>query len=248
MVEQQTCQTCGNEQLLRFQKYCRKCASDNPYYDPSNLLLSSYNNSNNQPRIKQSEPTKYAIHLARALHSEGIKIQLEPEIWYTSCNFYTPDILVNKELIIEVDGPYHDEPQIRKNDRIRQRALENSGYLVYRFKNEEIINSLDYVVDKIKSIPTEFDHNSDKKAAPKLIEIDVPEAQRMSNVPENLIRAYSTALNSRLVDKMEKWNINYFKEFLSQYNPTPIGNRCAMEKTLHAFGAKLTFKKRDNRF
>jgi very-short-patch-repair endonuclease len=230
LAKQLTCQTCGNEQLLCFQKYCRKCASNNPYYDSSNLI--SYDNNNNQSRIKRSEPTKYAIRLARALNSEGIKIQLEPEIWYTSCNFYTPDILVNKDLVIEVDGPYHEEPQIRKNDRIRQRALESSGYLVYRFKNEEIINSLDYVVDKIKSILNEFDHNSDKKATPKLIEIDVPEVQRMSNVPENFIKAYSITLNSTLVGKMERWNASYFKEFLSQYNPTPIDNRCAMERIL----------------
>ena len=230
MAKQLTCQTCGNEQLLCFQKYCRKCASNNPYYDSSNLI--SYDNNNNQSRIKRSEPTKYAIRLARALNSEGIKIQLEPEIWYTSCNFYTPDILVNKDLVIEVDGPYHEEPQIRKNDRIRQRALESSGYLVYRFKNEEIINSLDYVVDKIKSILNEFDHNSDKKATPKLIEIDVPEVQRMSNVPENFIKAYSITLNSTLVGKMERWNASYFKEFLSQYNSTPIDNRCAMERIL----------------
>jgi very-short-patch-repair endonuclease len=230
LAKQLTCQTCGNEQLLCFQKYCRKCASNNPYYDSSNLI--SYDNNNNQSRIKRSEPTKYAIRLARALNSEGIKIQLEAEIWYTSCNFYTPDILVNKDLVIEVDGPYHEEPQIRKNDRIRQRALESSGYLVYRFKNEEIINSLDYVVDKIRSILNEFDHNSYKKATPKLIEIDVPEVQRMSNVPENFIKACSITLNSTLVGKMERWNASYFREFLSQYNPTPIDNRCAMERIL----------------
>ena len=69
MAEQQTYQICGNEQLLCFQKYCQKCASNNPYYDPSNLPI-SYNN-NNQSRIKQSEPTKYAVQLARALHSKG---------------------------------------------------------------------------------------------------------------------------------------------------------------------------------
>ena len=231
MAEQLTCQTCGNRQLLHLEKHCRKCASYNPYYDSSNLPI-SYNNSDNQSRIKQSEPTKYAVQLARALHSEDIKIQLEPEIWYTSCNFYTPDVLVNKDLIVEVEGPYHEEPQIKKNDRIRQRALENSGYLVYRFKNEEIVNSLGYVVDKIKSVLNGFDHNSEKKTGPRLIEIDVPETQRMSNVSENLIKAYSIALNSTLAGKIEKWNISYFKEFLSQYNPTPIGNRCAMERIL----------------
>jgi very-short-patch-repair endonuclease len=230
LSDQQICQTCGNEHLLRSQKYCRKRASDNPYYDPSNLI--SYNDSQNQPRIKRSEPTKYAVQLARALHSEGIKIQLEPEIWYTSCNFYTPDILVNKGLIVEVDGPYHEEPQIKKNDRIRQRALENSGYLVCRFKNEEIVNSLDYVLDKIKPDLNEFEHNSDKKNAPQLIEMEIPETQMMSNVSDNLIKAYSIALNSTLVGKMEKWSTSYFKEFLSHYSPTPIGNRCAMERIL----------------
>ena len=242
MSDQQICQICRNEQLLRSEKYCRKCASDNPYYDPSNLI--SHNNGQDQPRIKRSEPTKYAVQLARALHSNDIKIQLEPKIWYTSCNFYTPDILVNKDLIVEVDGPYHDVPQIKKNDRIRQRALENSGYIVYRFKNEEIVNSLDYVVDKIKSVPSEFDHNSDKKTAPKLIEMEIPETERMSNVPEYLIKAYSIALSSTLVDKIEKWNPSYFKEFLSQYNPTPVGNRCAMERILFILlGLNLRLKK-----
>ena len=242
MSDQQVCQTCGNEQLFHSQRYCRKCASDNPYYDPLNLI--SYNNDQNQPKIKRSEPTKYAVQLARALHSKGIKIQLEPEIWYTSCNFYTPDILVNEDLIVEVDGPYHEEPQIKKNDRIRQRALENSGYPVYRFKNEEIVNSLDYVVDKIKSVLNEVEHNSDNKTAPKLIEMEIPETQRMSNVPEYLIKAYSIALNSTLVGKMEKWSTSYFKEFLSQYDPTPVGNRCAMERILFILlGLNLHLKK-----
>ena len=242
MSDQQVCQTCGNEQLFHSQRYCRKCASDNPYYDPSNLI--SYNNDQNQPKIKRSEPTKYAVQLARALHSKGIKIQLEPEIWYTSCNFYTPDILVNEDLIVEVEGPYHEESQIKKNDRIRQRALENSGYPVYRFKNEEIVNSLDYVVDKIKSVLNEVEHNSDNKTAPQLIEMEIPETQRMSNVPEYLIKAYSIALNSTLVGKMEKWSTSYFKEFLSQYDPTPVGNRCAMERILFILlGLNLHLKK-----
>ena len=242
--EERMCQKCGNRQILSFEKYCRKCASENPYYDLSNLPISYTNNSNIQSRIKRSEPTKYAVQLARALHSEGIKIQLEPEIWYTSCSFYTPDILVNKDVIIEVDGPYHEEPQSKKNDRIRQRALENSGYLVYRFKNEEIVNSLSSVVDKIKSILIEFYHHSEKKTAPRLIEIDIPETQRMSNVSENLIKAYSVALNSTLVGKIEKWNISYFKEFLSQLTPAPLGNRCAMEKVLFILlGLNLRLKR-----
>ena len=59
-------------------------------------------------------------------------------------------------------------------------------------------------------------------------------------MPEYLIRVYSIALNSTLMDKMEKWNMNYFREFLSQYNPAL---RCAMEKTLHALRAEFMEKK-----
>ena len=77
--------------------------------------------------------------MAKALNSEGTKIQLESEIWYKSCNFYTPDVLVNKDLVIEVDGPYHEEPEIRKNDRIRKRELENFGYLEYRFGTKKLL-------------------------------------------------------------------------------------------------------------
>src|SRR5690349_13433274 len=79
-------------------------------------------------------------------YSLGIEIALEPEIWYTSCDFYTPDLVVNNKIIIEVDGPLHEGLKIKKNDRIRQRALENTGYVVYRFKNREIAESLGDVI------------------------------------------------------------------------------------------------------
>lgn len=137
------------------------------YYD------SSYDRQYNNSKIKRSEPTKYTIQLAKALNSTGIDITLEPEIWYTSCNFYTPDILLNSEfIIIEVDGSIHDEPQIQKNDRIRQRASENSGYRVYRFKNQEIINSLENVTAKVKSIILSQPGLSNSIVNPRIIEID----------------------------------------------------------------------------
>lgn len=229
MTEEQQQILCGecHNKILTYQKYCRKCASYNRYYDHS------YDNDDNS-KIKRSEPTKYTLQLAKALYSIGIDITLEPEIWYTSCNFYTPDILVNNEfIIIEVDGQIHDEPKIQKNDRIRQRALESSGYRVYRFKNQEIINSLQDVTAKINSIILHEPRLSDNGIVnPTIIEIDVPEHDRMSNISEDFIRAYATALNSTIITTIEKWNASYFKEFLSKYDPTPIDNRCAMEKII----------------
>ena len=221
----QICEVCHNK-VFSYQKYCRKCASHNKRYIPNQYH--SY--------TKRSEPTKYTLELGKALYSTGIEIELEPEIWYTSCSFYTPDILVNDDIIIEVDGQVHEDLQVQKNDRIRQRALENSGYSVYRFKNKEIVHSLSYVTAKIKSIinvskQKQMERNDRDIPRTKIIEIDVPEDKRLSNVSEGFIKAYAIALNSTLTS-INRWTGQYFEEFLSQYNPTPTANRCAMEKLI----------------
>jgi very-short-patch-repair endonuclease len=216
---QQICEKCENK-IFSYQKYCRKCASYNIYYDDSQF------NVDNKSKIKRSEPTRYAVQLAKELYSLGIQITLEPEIWYTSCDFYTPDLVVNNKIIIEVDGPLHEDLKIKKNDRIRQRALENTGYIVYRFKNREIAESLEDVLRKIKNVLSQS-----RGVSPKIFEIDVPEGNRLSNISGNFLKAYASALSSTLLT-IDRWNAIYFKEFLSRYDPSPIGNRCAMEKLI----------------
>jgi hypothetical protein len=213
------CEKCHSK-IFPYQKYCQKCASYNIYYDDSSINL------DNISRIKRSEPTRYAVQLAKALYSLGIEITLEPEIWYTSCNFYTPDLLVNKKVIIEIDGPLHEDLKIKKKDRIKQRALENTGYIVFRFKNQEIVASLGDIIIKIKYILSQS-----RGVNPKLFEINVPEGNRMSNISENFVKAYASALNSTLTT-IDRWNATYFKEFLSRYDPSPVGNRCAMERLI----------------
>ena len=54
-----------------------------------------------------------------------------------------------KKLIIEVDGEIHDSQ--KENDSLRQKFLEEIGYTVLRIKNEDIINDLKKVLEKIKS-------------------------------------------------------------------------------------------------
>ncbi len=60
-------------------------------------------------------------------------------------DFYCRD----KKLIIEVDGEIHDFQ--KENDSLRQEFLEELGYAVLRIKNEEIIDDLKKVLEKIKS-------------------------------------------------------------------------------------------------
>ena len=48
-------------------------------------------------------------------------------------------------LIIEVDGSIHQLEEIMKNDEIRQKALEESGFTVLRFTNEEVLTNIQWV-------------------------------------------------------------------------------------------------------
>ena len=59
-------------------------------------------------------------------------------------DFYCPEA----GLAIEVDGGVHDYQT--EHDRIRQSEIEASGVDVLRFRNEEIENSMDTVIDRIQ--------------------------------------------------------------------------------------------------
>ena len=65
---------------------------------------------------------------------------------------YIVDFICLKEnLIIEVDGGYHNEPTQQQEDKIRQNWLESMGYKVLRFANEDIFHSIESVVSIIKN-------------------------------------------------------------------------------------------------
>ena len=48
-------------------------------------------------------------------------------------------------LVIEVDGSIHELEEIRKNDEQRQKALEEAGFTVLRFTNNEVLTNIQWV-------------------------------------------------------------------------------------------------------
>ena len=60
-------------------------------------------------------------------------------------DFYCHEI----KLIIELDGIVHEER--KEYDENRDGFLEAGGYTILRFSNDEIINSIDNVLEKIKN-------------------------------------------------------------------------------------------------
>ena len=48
-------------------------------------------------------------------------------------------------LIIEVDGSIHQLEEVIKNDEVRQKALEDAGFTVLRYTNDEVLKDIQSV-------------------------------------------------------------------------------------------------------
>ena len=60
-------------------------------------------------------------------------------------------VSLEKALVIEVDGGYHSEPHQIEDDQERQRWLEQHGFRVIRFTNEEVVFNIKSTINLIRS-------------------------------------------------------------------------------------------------
>ena len=60
-------------------------------------------------------------------------------------------VCLQKSLVIEVDGKYHNEPEIKEYDELRTQLFQEYGFKVIRFSNEEVIGNIDHVLNTIKT-------------------------------------------------------------------------------------------------
>jgi len=57
-----------------------------------------------------------------------------------------------KRLVVEIDGSIHDVEEIKERDNGRQQFLEEEGYIVIRFTNDEVFKDILVVLDKIEEV------------------------------------------------------------------------------------------------
>ena len=75
--------------------------------------------------------------------------------------YITDFINLKHKLIIETDGKYHQEAEQVIKDAQRTQYLEQKGYTVIRFTNEEVFNHIEDVIKKIKETIMAIDsHNT----------------------------------------------------------------------------------------
>ena len=64
---------------------------------------------------------------------------------------YIVDFFFRKSmLIVEIDGGYHFTLEQQQKDAERQEWLEQKGYTVLRFSNEEVLGDSDSIIVRIK--------------------------------------------------------------------------------------------------
>jgi len=97
----------------------------------------------------RNQPTKAEALLWNVLSGkklDGYKFRRQHIIG----SYITDFICLKTNLIIEIDGLIHQLPENKESDIERTCWLEEEGYRVIRFTNEEVLSNLDFVLEKIK--------------------------------------------------------------------------------------------------
>lgn len=109
--------------------------------------MNHYYNKNLQPYANRlrKEMTKAEAclwkYVLRASKLKGYPFRRQRPVLQYIADFMCKPLM----LIIEVDGSIHELEEVLKNDKERQKALEEAGFTVLRFTNEEVLTNIQWV-------------------------------------------------------------------------------------------------------
>ena len=86
----------------------------------------------------------YAERLLRIFLAGKIDFEFQKIIYTDNKHFFIADFYIpSKNLIIELDGGYHETLEQKQKDAWRTGMLNSMGYKVIRFTNSQILSSYD---------------------------------------------------------------------------------------------------------
>ena len=94
-------------------------------------------------RINSTDTEKYLWKYLRERQLEGFKFRRQHPIGKYIVDF----INLERKIIIEVDGGQHLE---NKKDKLRDKWLEEKGYEVLRFWDNEVLTNIEGVLESIR--------------------------------------------------------------------------------------------------
>ena len=99
-------------------------------------------------KTMRNKPTEAEAALWEMLRSKKLGTKFRRQ--HVIGDFIVDFICLSKQLVIEVDGAYHNEPQQKEADDMREQILKDLGYEVLRFTNEEVLGNTEEVLNRIK--------------------------------------------------------------------------------------------------
>jgi 5-methyltetrahydrofolate--homocysteine methyltransferase len=99
-----------------------------------------------QHRKNPTKAEKVLWEFLRNRKVGGAKFVRQKPMGYTIPDF----VCIEKRLVVEVDGSYHNAPEIILKDRQRDLVFTTVGYRILRFTNEEVIDNTTKVLSEIQ--------------------------------------------------------------------------------------------------
>ena len=116
-------------------------------YKTANPLIYETLKENSKNRRKNPTQAEEVLwELLRGKHLDDFKFRREHIIDDIIVDF----VCLKQKLVIEVDGGYHKQPEVKELDKFKKDILNNLGFQVLRFTNEEVLGKTDRTVRLIK--------------------------------------------------------------------------------------------------
>ena len=96
-------------------------------------------------RNRLTEPEKILWEKLRLRQLRGYRFKPQHPIGEFIVDFYCH----KSKLIIEIDGGYHNQKDQQDYDVSRTNILREFGLKIIRFKNEDVLERIDFVVEEI---------------------------------------------------------------------------------------------------
>jgi len=109
-----------------------------------------YNRSKQKEKRKylRSNSTKAEIILWQKIKNKQLGVKFRRQ--YGIGNYIADFCCIEKKFIIEIDGGYHNESEQIFYDEDRGKGISELGYKIIRFKNNEVENNIDQVLERLK--------------------------------------------------------------------------------------------------
>ena len=98
-------------------------------------------------KLHRECPTEAENHLWHYIKSNQLGVRFRRE--HIIDNHIVDFVCLKQKLIIEVDGGYHEKPLQMLSDEVRSADLEQYGFKVLRFTNDEVLGNIERVLNII---------------------------------------------------------------------------------------------------